>query len=60
MPSAKIQNTKKKRVKKLLKRISKEKEESTKDRMLIFFKLGKELGDDRIDEESKYDKNLAR
>ncbi len=28
--------------------------------MLTFFELGKELKDDRMDEGSKYDKNLAR
>ncbi len=50
----------KKRVKKLLKRISKEKGESIKDRMLTFFELGKELEDDQMDEGSKYDKNLAQ
>src|SRR6266498_2916066 len=48
----------KKRVKKLLKRISKEKKESTKDRMLTFFELDKELGDNRMGEGSKYDKIL--
>ena len=53
-------SSRKKRVKKLLKRISKEKGDSTKDRMLTFFELDKELGDDWMDEESKYDKNLAQ
>ena len=51
--------SRKKKVKKLLKKIREEKGESTKDRMLTFFKLDKELGDDRMDERSKYDKNLA-
>ncbi len=51
--------SRKKRVKKLLKRISKEKKESTKDRMLTFFELDKKLGNDWIGEGSKYDKNLA-
>ncbi len=36
----------KKNIKKLLRRIKEEKGESTKDRMLTFFKLDKELGDD--------------
>ncbi len=48
----------KKNVKKLLRRIRKEKEESTKDRMLTFFKLGKKLEEDRSGG-NKYDKNLA-
>ena len=52
--------SRKKRVKKLLKRISKEKGESTKDKILTFFELDKELEDDRMDEGSKYDKNLTR
>ena|SRR6266498_1008485 len=50
----------KKRVKKLLRKIRNKKEESTKDRILTFFELGKELGDDRTNGENKYDKNLAR
>ena len=45
----------KKKVKRLLKKIREEKGESTKDRMLTFFELGKELGDDRINGENKYD-----
>ncbi len=40
--------SRKKRVKKLLKKIREEKKESTKDRMLIFFELGNDLGDYRI------------
>ncbi len=54
-----IDPSKKKTVKKLLKKIRKEKGESTKNRMLTFFKLGKKLGDDQINEGNKYDKNLA-
>ena len=50
----------KKKIKKLLKKIREEKGESTKDRILIFFELGKELGEDRINGGNKYDKNLAR
>jgi len=36
----------KKRVKRLLRKIRNKKGESTKDRMLTFFELSKELGDD--------------
>ena len=50
----------KKNVKKLLKKIREEKGESIKDRMLIFFELNKELGEDQINGEKKYDKNLVR
>ena len=37
-----------KRIKKLWKKIKKAKEESTEDKMLLFFELEKELGDERI------------
>ena len=36
-----------KRIKKLWKKIKKAKKESIEDKMLLFFKLGKELGDER-------------
>ncbi len=49
----------KKQVKKLLKKIRKEKGELIKDRMLTFFELDKELEDDRMNGENKHDKNLA-
>ncbi len=38
----------KKRIKKLIKKVQKAKEELTKDKMLLFFELEKELNDERV------------
>ena len=50
----------KKKVKRLLKKIREEKGVSTKNKMLTFFKLGKELEDDQMNRGNKHDKNLAQ
>ncbi len=49
-----------KRIKSLEKRINKTKQELTKDRMLLYFELGKELGKEYVKGGSKYNKTLAR
>ncbi len=48
-----------KRIKKLWKKIKKAKEESTEDKMLLFFELEKELGDERIPGGNKNYKVIA-
>ena len=48
-----------KRIKKLLKKINKVKEEVIDERMIFFFELGKELGDDKIYVEEKNDRLCA-
>ncbi len=42
------------------KKIKKVKEESTEEKMLLFFELGKELGDDHMGRGDKNDRVLAR
>src|SRR6266498_994011 len=49
----------KKRITKLMKKVKKAKEESSKKRMLLFFELGKEMGEDKAKGGNKYDKTLA-
>ena len=49
----------KKRIKKLLKKVKEIREESTKERMLLSFELGKEIKEDRVNGRNKYDKTLA-
>ncbi len=49
-----------KRIKKLWKKIKKVKEESTEDKMLLFFELRKELGDERTQGSNKNYKLTAR
>ncbi len=49
----------KKKIKKLIKKVKEAKEESSKERMLLLFELGKEIGEDKTKGESKYDKTLA-
>ena len=52
--------SRKKRIKKLLKKAKKARKKLTKERMLLFFELGKEMGEDRVNGGNKYDKTLAR
>ena len=52
--------SRKKRVKKLLKKIKKEKGKLTKEWMLTFLELGKELGEDHFNRGNKYDKNVSQ
>ena len=49
-----------KRIKKLWKKIKAAKEESTEEKMLLFFELGKELKDDNMGSEDKNERILAR
>ncbi len=49
-----------KRIKKLWKKIKKAKEESTEEKMLLFFELRKELEDDNIRSRDKNERMLAR
>ena len=49
-----------KRIKKLWKKIKKAKEELTEKKMLLFFELGKELGDNRTSGSNKNYKVTAR
>ncbi len=49
-----------KRIKSLEKRIKKMKQESIRDRMFLYFELEKELGEEYIKRESKYDKMVAK
>ncbi len=49
-----------KRIKKLWKKIKKTKAESTEEKMLLFFELGKELKDDHMRKGNKYNRVLAR
>src|SRR6266540_5217155 len=48
------------RIKKLLKKLKKSKGELLEDRLILFFELGKELGDDQIKEGDKNDRLCAR
>src|SRR6266498_1111873 len=48
------------RIKKLLKKLKKSKGELLGDRLILFFELGKELGDDQIKEGDKNDRLCAR
>ena len=50
----------KKRIKRLIKKVKKAREESTKERMLLSFELGKEMGEDRAKGGNKHDKTLAQ
>ncbi len=50
----------KKKIKKLMKKVKEAREESLKERMLLFFELGKEIGEDKTKRGSKYDKTLAQ
>ena len=49
-----------KRIKKLWRKIKKEREETTEERMLLFFELGKELGDEYTQGGIKNYKTIAR
>jgi len=42
-----------------MKKVKEAKGESSKERMLLFFELRKEIGEDRIKGGSKYDKTLV-
>ena len=44
----------------MIKKVKEAREESTKERMLLFFELGKEMGKDRVNGGNKFDKTLAR
>src|SRR6266540_2838175 len=48
------------RIKKLFKKLKKAKGELIEDRIILFFELGKELGDDKIDVGKKNDRVCAR
>src|SRR6266540_3587328 len=48
------------RIKKLLKKLKKSKGELIEDRIILFFELGKELGDDKIYVGEKNDRLCAR
>ena len=48
------------RIKKLLKKLKRAKGELVEDRIILFFELGKELGDDNIYVEEKNDRLCAR
>src|SRR6266540_940432 len=48
------------RIKKLLKKLKRSKGELIGDRLILFFELGKELGDDQIKEGDKNDRLCAR
>ena len=52
--------SRKKKVKRLLKKIREEKGELIKDRILTFFELGKELGDNWMNGWNKYNKNFTQ
>jgi len=52
--------SRKKRIKKLLKKVKKAREKSTKERMLLSFELEKEIGEDRVNRRKKYDKTLTQ
>ena len=43
-----------------MKKVKEAREESTKERMLLSFELGKEIGEDRVNRENKYDKTLTQ
>ena len=47
------------RIKKLMKRLKKAKGELTEDRMILFFKLGKELGENQVSIGEKNDRVCA-
>ena len=49
----------KKKIKKLIKKVKEVKEESSKERMLFLFELGKEIEEDKTKGGSKYDKTLT-
>src|SRR6266542_6111163 len=49
-----------KRIKKLWKKIERAKEELTEDKMILFFELRKELGDERTDIRNKNNRLIAR
>ncbi len=49
----------KKRIKKLMKKVKEAREESTKERILLSFELGKKMEEDRINRGNKYDKSLT-
>jgi len=42
-----------------MKKVKEAREESTKERMLLSFELGKEIGENRINEGNKHNKTLA-
>ena len=42
-----------------MKKVKEAREESSKEKMLLLFELGKEIGEDRMKRESKYDKTLT-
>ena len=43
-----------------MKKVKEAREESSKEKMLLLFELGKEMGEDRMKGKSKYNKTLAR
>ncbi len=51
--------SRKKKIKKLMKKVKNAREKSMKDRMLLLFELGKKMEKDRMKEENKFDKTLA-
>ena len=50
----------KKKIKKLIKKVKEAREESSKERMLLLFELGKEMEEDRMKGGNKYNKTLAQ
>ena len=51
--------SRKKRIKKLIKKVKEARGELTKEKMLLFFKLGREMREDRVNGRNKHDKTLA-
>ena len=52
--------SRKKKIKKLLKKVKEAREKLTKDKMLLLFELGKEMGEDYTKRRNKFDKTLAQ
>ncbi len=52
--------SRKKKIKKLMKKVKEAREESSKEKILLLFELGKEMREDRMKGESKYNKTLTR
>ena len=48
-------SSRKKNIKRLLRKVKEAREESMKDRMLLLLEFGKEIGEDNIKNENRYD-----
>ncbi len=48
--------SRKKKIKRLLRKVKKAREESTKERMLLLLELGKEMDEDNVKKGNRYDK----